>query len=123
MKRKQMRGAENQYARHVGSEIGNELERVARENAGTERYSNAHRANFEVNAARDRLVVTYKVGRKLRVEQAPYVEWDQVREALAEMAGREPMDAVDFATYHPSEFWLYRYHKRAPADLEGLVRF
>lgn len=118
-----MRGGESAYARRSGGDIGNELERRARETAGTDRYSNAHKAGFELNAARDRLIVTYKVGRKLRVEQAPYMEWAAVHEALAEMAGREPMDAVDFATYHQSEFWLYRFHKRAPADLEGLVRF
>jgi len=118
-----MRGGENQYARHIGDDIGNELERRARETAGTDRYSNAHKATYEVNEARDRLVITYKVGRKVRVEQAPYAEWGQVREALAETMGKEPMDAVDFATYHPSEFWLYRYHQRTPADLEGLVSF
>lgn len=49
------------------------------------------------------------------------MEWDDAKDELRELLGGDMIGEIEFATWYPEVFWLWKYHKRTMDDLQGLV--
>lgn len=66
------------------------------------------------------LHITYKVGRRTVRETAPYIEeWQDVKEQFTDMLDGDVISDMDFPTYYPEVYWLWKFHEKP--SLDGLV--